>query len=63
MLKIGICEDNKDFSLDLISNYRSLKYIPYNLVEKQFYEIYRGIMINLNHVKDFIIVYFFWIWS
>lgn len=37
-----------------ISNYRSLKDIPYNLVEKQFYEIYRGIMVNLNHVKDFI---------
>lgn len=36
-----------------ISNYRSLKDIPYNLAEKQFYEIYRGVIINLNHVKDF----------
>ncbi len=37
-----------------ISNYRSLKDIPYNLLEKQFYEIYRGIMINLNHAKDLV---------
>ena len=36
------------------SKYRSLKEIPYNLKEKQFFEIYRGIMVNLNHVKDFI---------
>lgn len=35
------------------SNYRSLKDIPYNLTEKYFFEIYRGIMINLNHVEDF----------
>ncbi|MBU5313660.1 LytTR family DNA-binding domain-containing protein [Tissierella carlieri] len=37
-----------------ISNYRSLKDMPYNLTEKNFYEIYRGIMINLNHIKDLI---------
>jgi len=35
------------------SNYRSLKDIPYNLKEKQFYPIYRGIIVNLNHIKDF----------
>lgn len=37
-----------------ISTYRSLKDIPFDLTEKHFYEVYRGIMINLNHVKDFI---------
>ncbi|WMM24596.1 LytTR family DNA-binding domain-containing protein [Tissierella sp. MB52-C2] len=36
------------------SNYRSLKDIPYDLTGKHFFEIYRGIMINLNHVEDFI---------
>lgn len=36
------------------SNYRYLKEIPYDLREKQFFEIYRGIMVNLNHVKDLI---------
>ena len=37
-----------------ISNYRSLTEIPHNLKEKQFFEIYRGIMVNLNHVENFI---------
>lgn len=36
------------------SSYCSLKAIPFNLSKKNFYEIYRGITINLNHVKDFI---------
>lgn len=33
---------------------RSLKGIPFNLEDKNFYEIYRGVVINLSHVKDFI---------
>ncbi|OLS03034.1 LytR/AlgR family response regulator transcription factor [Tissierella creatinophila] len=36
-----------------ISNYRSLKDIPFNLIENYFYEVYRGVVINLNHVRDF----------
>lgn len=35
------------------SNYRSLKDIPYDLKKKHFFEIYRGMLVNLNHVKDF----------
>ncbi|MGO1470392.1 MAG: LytR/AlgR family response regulator transcription factor [Tissierella sp.] len=37
-----------------ITNYRSLKDIPFDLVENQFHQVYRGIVVNLNHVKDFI---------
>jgi DNA-binding LytR/AlgR family response regulator len=33
---------------------RSLKDIPFNLENKNFYEIYRGIVVNFNYVKDFI---------
>ncbi|SHE71337.1 two component transcriptional regulator, LytTR family [Tissierella praeacuta DSM 18095] len=36
------------------STYRSLKDISFDLTKKHFYEVYRGIMVNLNHVKDFI---------
>ncbi len=36
------------------SNLRSLKDIPFNLKDKRFSEIYRGVVVNLNHVKDFI---------
>ena len=37
---------------EYVSNYRSLKEIPYNLEKNHFYEIYRGIVINLNHVEN-----------
>lgn len=33
---------------------RSLNDISFNLEDKHFYEIYKGIVINLSHVKDFI---------
>lgn len=36
------------------SNFRSLKDIPFKLVENQFYEVYRGVVVNLNHIEDFI---------
>lgn len=36
------------------TNLRSLKDIPFDLEVKSFYEIYRGVVINLSHVKDFI---------
>lgn len=36
-----------------VSNYRSLKDIPFNLIENHFYEVYRGVVINLNHVSNF----------
>lgn len=36
------------------TNFRSLKDIPFDFEDKNFYEIYRGIVINLSHVKDFI---------
>lgn len=34
------------------TNYRTLKDIPINLVDNNFYEIYRGILVNLNQIKD-----------
>lgn len=36
-----------------VSSYRSLKNIPFKLEKNYFFEIYRGIVINLNHVKNF----------
>lgn len=34
------------------TKYRTLKDIPIDLTENNFYEIYRGIMVNLNKIKD-----------
>lgn len=34
------------------TNFRSLKDIPFKLVENQFYEVYRGVVVNLNHIED-----------
>ena len=34
------------------TTHRSLKDIPINLTENNFYEIYRGIMVNFNQIKD-----------
>lgn len=36
-----------------VTNYRSLKDLSFKWSENQFYEVYRGIIVNLNHVKDF----------
>lgn len=36
-----------------VSSYRSLKEIPFQLEENSFFQIYRGIVVNLNHIKDF----------
>lgn len=37
-----------------ISNYRTLKEIPFNLEDYHFFEIYRGLVVNLNHVEDLV---------
>lgn len=39
---------------EYISNYRTLKDIPFKIKENYFFEIYRGILVNLSHVNDFI---------
>ena len=39
---------------EYISNYRTLKEIPFNLMDNHFFEIYRGVVINLNHVEDLV---------
>lgn len=37
-----------------ISNYRSLKDLPFDWIGNHFYEVYNGIIVNLNHVKEFV---------
>lgn len=47
--KIIVHTSNKTFT----SNYRTTKELPFNIQNNNFFELYRGIIVNLNHISKF----------